>query len=95
MNHFHWRDTYRYPKFFTFDARSTIPLLIMLLHLSWWTLGLSVGVMIFFFLLDRRGLDFASALRAMRRIVAGKHRPPLDPHKKPVAVDFDYRRLSD
>jgi intracellular multiplication protein IcmT len=71
----HWRNTMKPVRFFQFDARSVIFLLLVLVHARLWTLYLLIGVNIIFWILERRGLSFAAALRALRLWFTGPYRP--------------------
>lgn len=71
----HWRNTMKPVRFFNFDARACFFLMLVLVHARLWTLYLLIGVMIIFWLLERKGLLFAPALRACRVWIVGKYRP--------------------
>jgi intracellular multiplication protein IcmT len=70
----HWRDSSRTPKFFVLDAFSAIPLLLMLLHIRWWTFFTAVGVCVFFMVLNRFGFTLPIFLRWLRAFIAGNQR---------------------
>ena len=71
----HWRNTMKPVRFFQFDARSVIFAMLALIHARVWTLELLIGVNLDFWLLERKGLSFAAALRAGRVWFTGKYRP--------------------
>lgn len=75
MSEWHWRNTQKPVRFFIFDARAGLFLMLLLVHFRLWTLALVTCVFIFFWLLERRGLSFAAALRAGRLWVGGRYRP--------------------
>jgi hypothetical protein len=57
------------------DARAFVGILFFLVHMRLWTLGVAGGIMIGFWLLERRGLTFESSLRAFRCWLLGAYRP--------------------
>jgi intracellular multiplication protein IcmT len=71
----HWRNTMKPARFFHFDARVSYFLLLVLLHARLWTLELMLAVGCIFWILERKGLFFAAALRALRVWFIGKYRP--------------------
>lgn len=71
----HWRNTQKPARFFFLDARSFVAVLLFLAHMRLWTFGLAVGVMLFFYILENRGLTFEASLRAMRVWLIGRNRP--------------------
>ena len=72
-----WRDTIRSPRLLIFDARLIFCCALLIVHLRVWTaLILLVGIVIFW-LIERAGLRFPSALRALRSKIAGAARPAM------------------
>jgi intracellular multiplication protein IcmT len=71
----HWRNTMKPVRFFQFDARSGFFVILVLMHARLWTLYLMIGVNIIFWILERKGLSFAAALRALRVWFVGNYRP--------------------
>ena len=71
----HWRNTMKPVRFFIFDARAVFFLVLVLIHARLWTLGLMIFVSCIFWLLERKGLSFAAATRAMRLWLIGNYRP--------------------
>jgi intracellular multiplication protein IcmT len=71
----HWRNTMKPVRFFVFDARAVIFLVLALIHARLWTLELMVVVLGIFWILERKGLSYAAALRAMRVWFLGAYRP--------------------
>lgn len=70
-----WRDTGRKIRFFIFDGRLTIFLFIFAFHISYFTLGMAVFAMIFFYLLEYKGYSLSNASRKLGVMVVGKSRP--------------------
>lgn len=71
----HWRNTMKPVRFFQFDARAGFFVVLLLVHARLWTLCLLIGVFLVFYLLERKGLSFSSALRAFRVWIIGPYRP--------------------
>lgn len=91
----HWRDTMREPRLVIFDARVVFFFLILAVHLRVWTAVLLVAAMLVFWLVERAGYRFPSAVRAVRSTFAGVQRPAFYQRNYREAVDygFEYRRL--
>lgn len=70
----HWRDSARPVKFFMWDGRAAFPVVIFLMHISWWTFGITVFLIMFFSILNRYGLTPIVFARAFRTFVAGKRK---------------------
>ena len=75
MPEIYWRDSQRSTRFFIFDARAVFPIVLFLFHAKLWTFTFAIAVMIFFWLLERKGLNFTTALRVMRTFLIGQNRP--------------------
>ncbi len=71
----HWRNSQKIARFFVFDARVFFLLLAFMFHIAYWTLALAITAIIFFYILERVGLTFESALRAIRAWILGQDRP--------------------
>lgn len=71
----HWRNTQKPARFFALDARAFFAILLFLLHARLWTFILAIVVMFGFWILERQGLTFESALRAFRSWILGRNRP--------------------
>jgi len=84
----HWRNTQKPARFFFVDARAVSSVLLFLVHARTWTFVLVVVVMIVFWLLERGGLTFDSALRALRSWVLGSNRPGSPRRARRRWVDF-------
>ena len=73
----HWRDTMRTIRFMGFDARVAFLVPLWLMYLRLVTIVLTVIVFYIFNMLEKRGLTFPSALRALRCWLLGQDRPGL------------------
>ncbi|MFH1158400.1 MAG: IcmT/TraK family protein [Pseudomonadota bacterium] len=71
----HWRNTMKPARFFILDGRAVFFVALFLVHARLWTIYLLIGVAVIFWILERRGLSFASALRALRLWFIGANRP--------------------
>lgn len=71
----HWRNTMKVVRFFNFDARAGFFLVLVLVHARLWTFLTLIGVMMVFYLLERKGLTFPAAMRALRVWIIGPERP--------------------
>lgn len=89
----HWRNTYRPARFFFLDVRVGVVILASLIHVRFWTLTLDVIVIILGWWVERIGLGFMGAVRAVREQMAGRIRPALPPHKVRRKVDFQRRLM--
>ena len=75
QGNWHWRDNMRPARFFMFDARSAMLVVVLLLHPRLYTFVFFFIVMFFFYMLERIGLTFEAALRRVRSWLAGAERP--------------------
>ena len=89
----HWRYTFKPARFFMLDARASVALLAFLLHIRVWTFLIAVTIFIALYVMERRGLDFPSALRAIRLFFCGNNRPPCPENKLNAPIDYDRRPL--
>lgn len=71
----HWRNTQKPVRFFFLDARAFVGILFYLVHARVWTLCLVFLTIFVFWVFERQGLTFASALRATRAWIVGNRRP--------------------
>lgn len=71
----HWRDTMRPARFFMFDGRVALFVVMILAHPRSYTLIVFALVLVLFWLLERLGLSFESALRRIRSGLCGAERP--------------------
>lgn len=84
----HWRNTQKPARFFALDARAFAAIFLFLVHARLWTFVLALVVMLIFWIFERRGLTFESALRAMRSWILGSRRPALLGTRKRSWTDF-------
>ena len=85
-----WRDTYRQAKFWIFDAKIAFPILLTILHLTYWTVGLVVAfALLSYFLEIRMGMSLIAGYRALRSFCAGKTRMARSGNKKLMFIDYD------
>lgn len=71
----HWRNSMKIVRFFNFDGRAGFFLVLFVVHARKSTLALLCLVFGFFYLLERKGLNFNAALRATRVWFIGAERP--------------------
>lgn len=71
----HWRNSQKTPRFWRFDARVGLVILLVILFPRKWTLAVFFLVNVTFWLLERKGLSFSAAVRAMRVWLIGPKRP--------------------
>ncbi len=67
----HWRDSARPVRFFIWDGKTAFPLVLFIMHWAWWTLGIAVGGMIFFTILNRYGFSVEVFGRILRGFIGG------------------------
>jgi len=84
----HWRNTQKPARFFAFDARSFAAIFLFLVHARLWTFGLAVVTMLVFWVMERRGLTFEAALRAIRVWILGRRRPATLRERRRHWIDF-------
>jgi intracellular multiplication protein IcmT len=84
----HWRNTQKPARFFALDARAFAAIMLFLVHAKLWTFTFAIIVMIIFWLLERRGLTFEAALRALRAWLVGHQRPAQRPGTRRRWTDF-------
>ena len=71
----HWRNSMRPVRFFNLDARAVLPFCALLVYARPITLFVTCLTTLIFYFLDRRGLTFPCALRALRVWLTGGSRP--------------------
>ncbi|MCH9769816.1 MAG: IcmT/TraK family protein [Gammaproteobacteria bacterium] len=74
INQAHWRDSARSVKFWIWDGKAAFPMLLFIMHISWWTLCLAVGATTFFSILMRYGFTPAIFGRWLRSLFAGSRK---------------------
>lgn len=72
--HWHWRNSMRPVRFFNLDARAALPFCVLLVYFRPVTLFITFLVTTIFWWLERRGLTFPAALRALRLWLVGNNR---------------------
>ena len=70
----HWRDSGRQPKFWIVDARASLFVLLVVLHLRFWTVGLAIVVFLFLALLEYYKLPLGVFIRLVRTKLTGKRK---------------------
>jgi intracellular multiplication protein IcmT len=70
----HWRDSARRTRFFFIDAIAAFPLLLLLLHVRFWTFLITLSVIIFLSILERFNFTIPIFFRFLRSWLAGPHR---------------------
>ncbi len=73
--HWHWRNTMRPVRFFNLDARAAFPFLILLVFPRINTFIVTLIITYIFLFLEKKGLTFPAALRALRVWLIGQRRP--------------------
>lgn len=71
----HWRNTMRPVRFFNLDARAGLPFFALLIYARLITLVITIVLTAVFWFMERKGLTFPSALRALRVWIIGLERP--------------------
>jgi intracellular multiplication protein IcmT len=71
----HWRNTMRPVRFFNLDARAGLPFFFLLIYARPITLVMTLLMTVIFWVLERMGLTFPCALRALRVWIVGQARP--------------------
>lgn len=71
----HWRNTMRPVRFFSYDARAAIPVFILLFHFRLYMIIFNIIVLLIFHILEKKGLTLPAALRALRVWLLGDKRP--------------------
>lgn len=83
----HWRNTTRPLRFFALDSRAALPYLILLPYARPITLVFCVISTVIFFILEKHGLTFPSAMRALRSMLVG--------HKRNALARIRRRKMKD
>ncbi|MBX2834859.1 MAG: IcmT/TraK family protein [Micavibrio sp.] len=63
----HWRNSMRTVRFFSFDARAALPLPLLLVYARLSTVLLTVVFLLFFRFLENKGMTFPAAMRTFRQ----------------------------
>ena len=88
MSEVYWRDSQRSARFFMFDAKASFAIIVFLFHMRLWTLIFALVVMLVFWALERKGLNFITSLRVLRMFLIGKNRPRASRLEKITMKDF-------
>ena len=83
----HWRNTMRPIRFFSFDVKAVIPFCVLLFYARLSTLIICILTTALFWGLEKKGLTADAAIRALRVFIVGTYRPGLP--------KFRYRRMKD
>ena len=70
----HWRDSALTPKFYIFDARAALALLLWIMHWRMWCFELFVGILFASAVLNYFNLPIMVAIRIIKNFLAGKKR---------------------
>jgi intracellular multiplication protein IcmT len=83
----HWRNSMRPVRFFAMDVRAAIPWALLLVYARPWTILFAIITTIIFTSLEKRGLTFPDAMRALRSWFVGQ--------KRPAWIQFRHRKFID
>ena len=70
----HWRDSSREPRFFFVSANAAYPILLLLIHIRWWTFLLALGTILVLATLEHFGLTPQKFIRVFRVFLVGKYK---------------------
>ena len=87
----HWRNSQKPVRFFFLDARGFLGFLFFLVHARPWTFTIAIFILFFFWFLERKGLTFASSLRAFRSWLLGAKRPANSRRARRRLIDYNGR----
>lgn len=77
-DHVQWRNSGLMPRLgllvVSIDARATLPIILVLFHISWTTFYIFLGAVILFSVLEFYGYTFSVATRRLRALIAGRYR---------------------
>ncbi|MDD3028802.1 MAG: IcmT/TraK family protein [Alphaproteobacteria bacterium] len=85
----HWRNSQKQARFFALDARAFASVFLFLIHARLWTFIFALVIMAIFWIVERRGLTFESALRAARSWFLGRRRPAFIKTDRRTSIDFE------
>lgn len=77
-----WYNTGRPVRLAGIDGRAMFFFVLLLYHVTWWTFGLACSVVIFLVALERRGYSVPNALRRLRTVLIGRHRPAVSGRRR-------------
>ncbi len=84
----HWRNSMRPVRFFMFDSRAGLPILVLFVYFRWSTVIFTIIVLMFFHFLEGRGLTFPASIRFFRSWIVGQDRPGLVSAQKKKFIDL-------
>jgi len=84
----HWRNSMRPVRFFAMDVRAAIPWAVLLVYARPWTIFLAIATSVIFTSLEKRGLTFPCAMRALRSWFVGQKRPAWIQYRRRKFVDY-------
>lgn len=67
----HWRDSAKSVRFFMLDGKTAFPMLLWLMHISWWTFGIALSATVFFTILRHYGYTVQVFARRIRCLISG------------------------
>lgn len=70
----HWRNSMRPVRFFNMDARAVLPFVALLVYARLITLFICISATAIFWIVEKMGLTFPSALRKLRSTLTGDRR---------------------
>ncbi len=88
INDWHWRNSMRTTRFFAFDSRAALGVLLVIIHLRMWTVLLAVCVVCAFWFAERAGYGLEAACRRIRTLLLGPNRPAVVLKTKRRLIDY-------
>lgn len=86
----YWRITHRQPRFILFDGRVVVLLLLTVMHIRFWTIGLSLTAMFLLWYFERKNISADSILRYLRARLVGPKRSARGFSAERSMVDFGW-----
>jgi hypothetical protein len=90
-----WRETHRQPRFFMFDGRIVVLVVLTIMHIRVWTVALLVGAAVILVWFDRKNIGALSILRYVRATLAGRERSARGNAARRSPVDFGFETQAD
>lgn len=66
-----WRDSARRARLLVLDAEAVIPILLFLVHITWWTFSVAMAFSVTFAILNRFGFTVTVFGRILRHWIVG------------------------
>ena len=88
INDWHWRNSMRATRFFAFDSRAALGILLVIVHIRMWTIMLAVMVVFGFWFAERAGYGLEAACRRVRTLLLGPKRPGIAMKGKRPLIDY-------